>query len=257
MSENEERTTPSGKNASTDFSIKSTDTEFNEKKDNVFGSLELLERKHEAYEKVRSKKEDNLKSDPVDDRLIDDKPRGPTGRSHGIRGRGRSAAGPAFRGRFSRRNAPYIPSYRREPRKWTMYDLSDVDSNTMSEKSTKAAALSFLSDLKKRKSSETKTDTDNSVKDLGEKVVFKKPKPQQEKELLLSSKSSIPSTSCGKLVMPEYNFGTKSKKEKQQTKQKQTVESDSKTEEKMRKSNVNLSHLMTYDEEDEEEVELS
>lgn len=209
-----------------EFTIQSNE-KFQKKNDAIFGSLVFLEQKHEAYEKVRSKTDDYIKSDPDEDRTIDDRPT----KGHAERGRFSHRGAGGRRGRA--RHAPYIPMHRREPKNWTMYDLSDVDQKQMSEKSTKAAAISFLSDLKKRNKS---GEDIQPVADLSEKVVFKKPTISDSENLNREA-----TTSSGKWTMPEFNFGSKKEKKKKELKSEQK-EPGEKT--------IRLSHLDDEDGED-------
>ena len=191
------------------FTIRSENAEFNEKKNSTFASLSMLEKKHEAFERVtrKNRPDDFMKSDPVEDRLL-----------------GEGKSGQDFRARFERRNrggaggpngrrrnaAPYVPMYRKEPRKWTMYDLSDVKADQMSERSTRNAALSFLDDLKKRKTE----NADGEGEESCSKVMFKKPKAMDDAQ---GSTSSVCRSDRGKVVMPEYHFGRKKDKVKKST----------------------------------------
>ena len=90
----------------------------------------------------------------------------------------------------------------------------------MSERANTSAALSFLNDLKKQHSQENA----NSPEDQG-KVVFKKPKLSKTSDILQSVESDSKDASevgasiGGKVIMPEYNFGTKRHKGHKKAKQ--------------------------------------
>ncbi|XP_014218828.1 protein TSSC4 [Copidosoma floridanum] len=123
--------------------------------------------------------------------------------------------GPAPRTKISA-----IPDYRKNPEKWTCYNLDDV--SEMSNESNSQAALAFLKELKQRKEKKVrklrvikgKHDTmeidiqteDNNVEGDGSNAVISFRKPMKKKE---PSNTSKPEFRSSKIVMPEYVVGLK------------------------------------------------
>lgn len=126
-----------------------------------------------------------------------------------------------FRGKesiFKRPEAPpprrinrNIPDYKRNPHKWKKYTLGDVSEEEMSEKSNTAAAMSFLAELKSRKSEGMDVDEETS------KIVYNNPVKavKSNPEIVKISPCGYPTESEGscykgsKLIMPEYVVGQK------------------------------------------------
>lgn len=126
-----------------------------------------------------------------------------------------------FRGKesiFKRPEAPpprrvnrNIPDYQRNPHKWKKYTLGDVSEEEMSEKSNTAAAMSFLAELKSRKSEGMEVDEETSKIEYSNPVKALKSDPETVK----ISPCGYPTENDGscykgsKLIMPEYVVGQK------------------------------------------------
>ncbi|KAF6199451.1 hypothetical protein GE061_007477 [Apolygus lucorum] len=132
-------------------------------------------------------------------------------------------------------NLKSVPDFVKHPTKWKKYDLGD---DVMSDKSNKAAAMSFLKEIKERKSAELEGPSTSSM-----------PPPVRFNRHVKSDGSSKsadkvdpiekPTFVDGKLTMPEYIVGAEKKK---RSAKKQTVVAVGNA--------VKLGHL---EEEDEEE----
>lgn len=104
-----------------------------------------------------------------------------------------------------------IPDFKRNPHKWKKYTLGDVSEEEMSEKSNTAAAMSFLAELKSRKSEIMEVSEETS------KIVYTNPHKtvKSDNEVVKTSSSGFPTEEEGpcykgcKLIMPEYVIGQK------------------------------------------------
>lgn len=151
---------------------------------------------------------------------------------------------------FRKPHTNKTPDFIANPHKWTKYSLASVTESDMSERSNTNAALSFLNDLKKRRSvendsvnvdcSELVPDGENKI----EKILFKK-------KTTKSTESSDHSTSSDdnkeqfvgtKCVMPEYIIGQKLKKVKNAD--------VAKIQEKKHNKEIALNHLFEEEEDD-------
>lgn len=139
--------------------------------------------------------------------------------------------------RASNRN---VPDYHKNPHKWTKYSLDDVSNDDMTEQSNTWAALSFLKELKTRRSieiSEEEMDVDdpNSSDKNQSKIVFKSrknkttsdiqfKKPENEIEntddnnAIVINGEDKPTFKSSKVIMPEYIVGQKQKKKSKKEK---------------------------------------
>lgn len=125
---------------------------------------------------------------------------------------------------FRKPFANKTPDFIANPHKWTKYSLASVTENDLSERSNTNAALSFLNDLKKRKSIDNDSvnmdcsDLTQEHDDKTNKILFKKKLPN----LSPSDLNNSPLLSCNnqdqfvgtKCVMPEYVIGQNSKPKK-------------------------------------------
>ncbi|KAF3428003.1 hypothetical protein E2986_10954 [Frieseomelitta varia] len=129
-----------------------------------------------------------------------------------------------------------IPDFHKNPHKWKKYSLDDVSNDDMTEESNTRAALSFLKELKARKSVEKiqeseKMDVDESgsgrrsqakitfkskkQKTSAEDVEFKKPENNADKTgntPVIIETDDKPVFRSSKIIMPEYVVGQKKKK---------------------------------------------
>ena len=157
------------------FSLSSTDNEFRSRTNDVFSSLDSIERQHASHERSlsdysheRSRSPDELASETSRQRNHHSR------RHHTVGNRTRpreqvddrhTGFGPFRRPSNRPLRRSYIPDFRRNPQNYTAYDLSTVADHT--ERSNTSAALSFLDDLRKRRenseSSEWKTQSDYEI----------------------------------------------------------------------------------------------
>ncbi|XP_016904289.1 U5 small nuclear ribonucleoprotein TSSC4 isoform X1 [Apis cerana] len=134
-----------------------------------------------------------------------------------------------------------IPDFHKNPHKWKKYSLDDVSNDDMTEESNTRAALSFLKELKARRSLEKlkqseKMDINESdlVNKSQMKIIFKSKKKKISTEIgfkkpenntnnidnipIIIENNDKPVFKNSKLIMPEYVVGqkrkTKVKKEK-------------------------------------------
>lgn len=131
-----------------------------------------------------------------------------------------------------RTNYCSIPDYHRNPNKWVKYDLDNVKNKDMSDKSNTQAALSFLHDLKQRKTKnnnkkvnkEDKMDIEitnnNNSSSTSSRISFKKPSKNNCKNetVIIDDNNDKPVFRNSKVILPEYVVGqkrvTKIKKDK-------------------------------------------
>ncbi|XP_076171521.1 uncharacterized protein LOC143148751 [Ptiloglossa arizonensis] len=157
-----------------------------------------------------------------------------------------------------------IPDYHRNPHKWMKYSLDDVSNDDMTEQSNTRAALSFLKELKARRSLEqiegagkmdvdeiTSTEHDQSkvvfkskkIKAISD-IEFKKPESDTEKTQntpIIIDHNDKPVFRSSKVIMPEYVVGQKQKKKSKKEKLLQKVD---------RLKQLKLDHLEELDEEE-------
>ncbi|XP_078048090.1 uncharacterized protein LOC144475746 [Augochlora pura] len=159
-----------------------------------------------------------------------------------------------------------IPDYHKNPHKWMKYSLDDVSNEDMTEQSNTRAALSFLNELRARRSFEQIEDTEKmdlsefstdkeptkivfksrKVKPTSE-VQFKKPKSDTQKifdEPVIIDHDDKPVFRSSKIIMPEYVVGQKKTKKIKKDKPKQISKID-------RLKQLKLDHLQELDEEQE------
>ncbi|KOX77471.1 hypothetical protein WN51_09795 [Melipona quadrifasciata] len=128
-----------------------------------------------------------------------------------------------------------IPDFHKNPHKWKKYSLDDVSNDDMTEESNTRAALSFLKELKARKSLEKvqesmEMDVDQSSsgkrsqakitfkskkQKTSEDVEFKKPRNNADKTgntPVVIETDNKPVFRSSKIIMPEYVVGQKKKK---------------------------------------------
>lgn len=156
-----------------------------------------------------------------------------------------------------------VPDFHKNPHKWKKYSLDDVSNDDMTEESNTRAALSFLKELKARKSIEKvreseKMDIDESDLNKGNemKILFKTKKRKIPVEIEFKKPESNTSTvsnvsiienddkpvfRSSKIIMPEYVVGQK--KKKKDKKERQPVKID-------RSRQLKLDHLEELDEEE-------
>ncbi|OXU22386.1 hypothetical protein TSAR_005078 [Trichomalopsis sarcophagae] len=187
-----------------------------------------------------------------------------------------------FRGRqsiFKRPEGPApktnlrpIADYRRNPTKWTYYNLDNV--SDISDESNREAAFAFLNDLRERREAESRkqnkikeklkhqqaimdvetnevnsqeddemeTEERFNVDDSGKgSISFKK--PQKKAEPIEQAK---PEFRGNKVVMPEYTFGTRKVQKKKNPTQRNKSEKIDKNKE------MRLDHLQIEEEEEED-----
>lgn len=185
--------------------------------------------------------------------------------------RGRQSIFKRPEGPAPKTNLRPIADYRRNPTKWTYYNLDNV--SDISDESNREAAFAFLNDLKNRREAESRkqnkikdklknqqaimdvemtgvnleedemeTEERFVVNDSGKgSISFKK--PQKKKE---PTEQAKPEFRGNKVIMPEYTFGTK-KVQKKNLKKRINSEKIDKNKE------MKLDHLRIDGEEEEEE----
>ncbi|XP_076246484.1 uncharacterized protein LOC143186658 [Calliopsis andreniformis] len=159
-----------------------------------------------------------------------------------------------------------IPDYHRNPHKWVKYSLDDVSNEDLTDESNTRAALSFLKELKKRKSlqrvKETKKmDIDEIAQTEQEQeqdkltfksrtvktatgIRFKKPENELEETQntpVVIDPENKPMFRNSKVIMPEYIVGQKQKKKNKKEKPVEKVD---------RLKQLKLGHLEEPDEEE-------
>ncbi|CAH0547875.1 unnamed protein product [Brassicogethes aeneus] len=181
------------------FNLKVDDSNFRERQKNVFDQLNALE-------SIRNK---NAAPQPMetDEKPIDKKSyRSATRQFRGKESIFKKPQNPVPKGYNNR-----MPDFKKNPHKWTRYSLEDVREEDCSERSNTKAALSFLDDLKKRRSAAEQSD--ESEKDSPNKIVFKRHHKINKKPVQVEEEEK-PTFRSSKVVMPEYVVGQKVKKEK-------------------------------------------
>ncbi|KZC12132.1 PREDICTED: protein TSSC4 [Dufourea novaeangliae] len=157
-----------------------------------------------------------------------------------------------------------IPDYHKNPHKWMKYSLGDVSNDDMTEQSNTRAALSFLKELRARRSiyqieaaekmdvnDLTSTEHDQTkiifkskkVKTNSE-IEFKKPESNIQKtqnEPIIVDHDDKPIFRSSKIIMPEYVVGQKQKKKSKKDKPVQKIN---------RLKQLKLDHLEQLNEED-------
>lgn len=132
------------------------------------------------------------------------------------------------------------PDFKLHPHKWTRYSLADV--GDMNDKSNAAAAFAFLDEMHARKKcgggGDDGDDDDRSGGDR-KKIVFQRTVTARE------TNETKPTFRCGKLVMPEYEFGKKAQKPRRADDRKTADDRTAATKE------IKLGHLMEEDDDDE------
>ena len=163
--------------------------------------------------------------------------------------------------RASNRN---VPDYHKNPHKWTKYSLDDVSNDDMTEQSNTRAALSFLKELKTRRSieindEEMDVDDPNSIEKNQSKIVFKSrknkttsniqfKKPENEIEntddndAVVIDDEDKPTFKSSKVIMPEYIVGQKQKKKSKKEKPAKKIDQS---------KQLKLDHLEEADEEED------
>lgn len=113
-----------------------------------------------------------------------------------------------------------IPDHKKNPHKWTRYDLGDVSQDDMSDHTNTSTALSFLGELRKRKMSpESLVDEPQNVMFSKGGILFKKPTSSRHLNVeviqpLDRLETHGPVFRGSKRVMPEYIVGQGLKKNK-------------------------------------------
>lgn len=192
----------------------STDPDFSLRCKDAFACLDVLEKKHEAFEDSKSYSQQReqrllMKTDPLDDNSFSAsrRKRNPfpnryndkndsswnRGVSHHTTGRSNDRRCPGRRGDRRNRYEEFIrprgkpprrshhsfPDHKKNPDKWTFYSLEDVESGEMSEKSNRRAAFDFLAERKKlQDESEEKFEVEGSACSKGV-ISFSRPKLSQ------------------------------------------------------------------------------
>ncbi|XP_071743770.1 uncharacterized protein [Lepeophtheirus salmonis] len=141
---------------------------------------------------------------------------------------------PRYHSRNNNHRQPRVPpSWKKDPSKFTKYDLSDVE--VSSDKGNTRAAFSFLSDIRKRNASNEPPPADLSTA----KFSFKKPRIIKGNK----KESSSSSENYSKQIMPEVHVGEIVSKKKPSSSE------DYKTSKKT--GTLKLSHLQDDEEEEE------
>eukprot|EP00096_Caligus_rogercresseyi_P005534 TRINITY_DN2123_c0_g1_i1.p1 TRINITY_DN2123_c0_g1~~TRINITY_DN2123_c0_g1_i1.p1 ORF type:complete len:205 (-),score=48.57 TRINITY_DN2123_c0_g1_i1:248-862(-) len=133
-----------------------------------------------------------------------------------------------------------VPGWRKDPSKYTKYDLSDVE--VSSDKGNTRAAFSFLQDIRKRSLDEEQAPPDLSQASFS----FKKPRIKQnnKEDDICSSISSGPS----KRILPEAVVG-----EKPVAKEKKSLRTTTLDKKASSKATLTLSHLEDEVEDDNDD----
>lgn len=152
-----------------------------------------------------------------------------------------------------------IPDFHKNPHKWKKYTLDDVSNDDMTEESNTRAALSFLKELKARRSLERikeseKMDIDG-CSSVERKIIFKSKKMKTEVKFkkpadntenvdnvpIVIENDDKPVFRNSKVIMPEYVVGQKQKKKNKKEKHFAKVD---------RSKELKLDHLEDPDEEE-------
>lgn len=178
------------------FTLKSTNASFSQRQQDVFDQLKILENNRK-----------NVGTHNDLEMETDQPPKIKSQRSVTKHFRGKESIFKQPQDRPPKNFIKRIPDFKKNPHKWTKYSLGDVRDEDLSDTGNTRAALSFLKELKQRKSLEMQDTSD----DISKKLLFNKPlfiaKPKDDE-------GSKPSFRSSKVVMPEYIIGQKIKKEK-------------------------------------------
>ncbi|XP_019871554.2 protein TSSC4 [Aethina tumida] len=209
------------------FSLNSGDSQFKERQKNVFTQLDFLETSRTTRGTQTPSEDMEVDQKPADKKLY----RRATKQFRGKESIFKKPQNPAPKNYINK-----IPDFKKNPHKWTKYSLDDVRDEDISDRSNTRAALSFLNDLKSRRSIEN-ADNEQAESDRPAKVLFnssrlEKPEKQPDEEK--------PSFRSSKLVMPEYVVGQKMKKDKKNASIKKTKIKE-----------LKLDHLMDDDDDQE------
>lgn len=245
-----------------DFVLHGGDRAFANRQKLLFDKLSDAEQKCHRTKSVIESADENMVVDEIDDTQI-------------IRsGLKRKYETRRFRGKesiFKRPEGPApralnrsIPDYHKNPHKWMKYSLDDVSNDDMTEQSNTRAALSFLNELRARRSVEQTEDIEKM--DLSElptekeqsKIVFKSrnikatsevqfKKPENDTEETFSRPVIVdhddkPVFRSSKIIMPEYVVGQKQIKKVKKDKPAHILKMD-------RLKQLKLDHLEELDEE--------
>ena len=261
----------SDSNQGAGFKIHTDDSSFQSRSTDVFSALETLEEKQSATKRVRdrsrSKNDDDAKlwrSDPDTNFPSQSRHQRHSdrhGSSSGHRSRDRDyyrsssrrddhdrsgsrhqTRGSDFKAPSWRpRRARHMPDYKKNPGKWTRYDL-DIPEEDTSERSNSAAAFAFLQERKKLKQQEEQLEDGEDE----QKIVFKK-SSSRKRSADTSQESQQPTViKSGKVVMPEYVVGEKVAKKSSKPTKSSTAGSSA-------CNKVGLGHLAEEEEEEQDE----
>lgn len=138
-----------------------------------------------------------------------------------------------------------MPDHKKNPQKWTRYSLGDVSQDDMSDTTNTSTALSFLSELRKRKETSGPMDDDDDEREETRSqgsIVFKRPNTSRRAVVEIDDQpvdrleSSGPVFRGSKRVMPEYIVGQGSKRSSKK-------KDDKKSQEKNATKELKLDHL--------------
>lgn len=156
-----------------------------------------------------------------------------------------------FKGRHGNRNAP---DYEKNPENWTCYSMKETE--LLNDKQNKIAALSLLSELRQRKED---NQTEESSSSASDKVFFRKPSHMKNKcyvdgEIKNIDKSQGHSMAADfggpeKFMMDEYVVGAKRNKKKKKSKKIEKKEGGGSTDK------VALNYLQ-FEDDDDDEMEI-
>jgi hypothetical protein len=186
------------------FTLQCQNEEFSARRESVFGNLPVVELSHTEIPILSSTaceviEEENSRNDDVTiykgEESMFKRP---------MPKLKKSSYAPRRQHHLNRTNTP---DHKKNPHKWVKYNLATTSDVT--DKSNTTAALSFLRDLEERK---RKLENVEEPADASGKIVFKKPKTFQDK----SEKGKT--YRDGKLCMPAFEFGSRSKKQKESKK---------------------------------------
>ena len=172
------------------FHLTNVDPGFSDRSKDVFGVLETLEVKHEAVHSVQSQ----AKTDDEKSTLVKPDPCEESTETPFRPPRGRA------------RKQRYVPGYRKDPQKWTPYNLADVPPDQLSDRANTSAAFAFLQERKVQREEAGASPEANPVPESG-KVEFTRPQKRQcpiEEEAGNNEKHKFRD---GKRMMPEYVVG--------------------------------------------------
>lgn len=199
----------------------------------MFGGLETLEAKHEAHERVHSRsgrRDDQSlwKPDPVTEDRLSASRHPPRRDARDRDGFVRPAPRQSPRHHFQSKRPRLTPDHQKHPERWTRYDLGDVSSQDLSERSNAAAALSFLNNRSKQDAPSTNTSVDetsgSSTAMMTDDSWGVKPGPSSTKQSGKAS-SSTSQDKGGELEEP-FKMKHSFRKPKASTENTETVEKD-------------------------------